>query len=59
MDKSRLDDLSHFVAEQTLMKRLVAESTLPRLELDISENDIADWMAQTGEYISIKVTRNK
>jgi hypothetical protein len=49
------DDLSRFVAEQTLMKRLVAESTLPTLELDISDNDIpaavekiADWMEATG-----------
>jgi hypothetical protein len=49
------DDLSRFVAEQTLMKRLVAESTLPTLELDISDNDIpaamekiADWIKQTG-----------
>jgi hypothetical protein len=49
------DDLSRFVAEQTLMKRLVSESTLPKLELDISDNNIpsavekiADWMEQTG-----------
>jgi hypothetical protein len=49
------DDLSLFVAEQNLMKRLVAESTLPTLALDISDNDIpaavekiADWMEQTG-----------
>jgi hypothetical protein len=49
------DDLSRFVAEQTLMKRLVCESTLPKLELDISDNNIpaavekiADWMEQTG-----------
>jgi len=49
------DDLSRFVAEQTLMKRLVSESTLPKLELDISDNDIpaavekiADWMEATG-----------
>ncbi len=49
------DDLSRFVAEQTLMKRLVTESSLPKLELDISDNDlpaavekIADWMEQTG-----------
>jgi hypothetical protein len=52
---SQYDDLSRFVAEQALMKRLVAESTLPTLELDISDNDIpaavekiADWMEQTG-----------
>lgn len=52
---SQYDDLSRFVAEQTLMKRLVAESSLPKLELDISDNNIvaavekiADWMEQTG-----------
>ncbi len=49
------DDLSVFVREQELMRRLVGESFLPRLELDISDNDIpgavekiADWMESTG-----------
>jgi hypothetical protein len=49
------DDLQVFVAEQTLMQRLVAGSRLPRLELDISDNDlpraverIADWLETTG-----------
>ena len=49
------NDLSGFVEEQALMKRLVAESRLPRLELDISDNDvpgavenIADWMESSG-----------
>jgi hypothetical protein len=49
------DDLSRFVAEQSLMQRLVSESSLPRLDLDISNNDIpaaveqiADWMEQSG-----------
>ncbi len=49
------NDLAVFVNEQKLMKRLVAESLLPRLELDISDNDIqqgveriADWMEATG-----------
>jgi hypothetical protein len=49
------DDLNRFVEEQKLIKRLVAESALPKLELDISDNDIsnavekiADWMEQTG-----------
>lgn len=49
------DDLSVFVREQELMQRLAGESRLPRLELDISDNDIpravekiADWMEQTG-----------
>jgi hypothetical protein len=43
------------VEEQTLKQRLVADSALPRLELDISDNDIphaveqiADWMEQTS-----------
>ena len=49
------DDLSVFVREQELMQRLVGESRLPRLELDISDNDIpravesiADWLEATG-----------
>jgi hypothetical protein len=49
------NDLSVFVREQELMRRLVGESLLPRLELDISDNDIpftvnriADWMEATG-----------
>ena len=49
------DDLSVFIREQALMRRLVGESRLPRLELDISDNDIpqaveriADWMEASG-----------
>ena len=49
------NDLSIFMREQELMKRLIGESILPRLELDISDNDIphavekiADWMEATG-----------
>jgi hypothetical protein len=49
------DDLSAFVREQGVIKRLVGESILLRLELDISDNDIplavekiADWMESTG-----------
>ena len=49
------NDLQVFVREQELMQRLVAESRLPRLELDISDNDIprsvekiADWLEATG-----------
>jgi hypothetical protein len=49
------DDLSMLIREQELMQRLVGESLLPRLELDISDNDIpgavekiADWMESTG-----------
>jgi hypothetical protein len=49
------DDLNLFVDEQKLIKRLVSESGLPKLELDISDNDIpkavekiADWMEQSG-----------
>jgi len=49
------NDLSVFVREQEVIKRLVGESLLPWLELDISDNDIpravetiADWMESTG-----------
>jgi hypothetical protein len=57
---SQYDDLNLFVEEQKLIKRLVAESILPKFELDISDNDIpgavekiADWMEQTGgSYIN-------
>ncbi len=49
------EDLSVFVREQELMRRLVGESLLPRLEVDISDNDvpaavekIADWMEASG-----------
>lgn len=49
------DDLGVFVEEQALLDRLVGESRLPVLHLDISDNDvpraveqIADWLEQTG-----------
>jgi hypothetical protein len=52
---SQYDDLEMFVREQELMTRLVGESILPTLPLDISDNDvpravehIADWMQETG-----------
>lgn len=48
-------DLSLFIKEQDLMRKLVMESILPTLELDISDNNIshatdkiADWLEQTG-----------
>ena len=52
---SQYDDLSAFVREQELFRRLAAESLLPRLDLDVSDGDparacdrIADWMESTG-----------
>lgn len=52
---SQYDDLDLFVREQAHMRRLVEESTLETLELDISNNDvaaatdrIADWLHDTG-----------
>ena len=52
---SQYDDLSVFVKEQELLRRLAAESKLPVLELDISHgdisracNEIADWLERTG-----------
>ncbi|HML21726.1 MAG TPA: hypothetical protein PKD09_08770 [Aggregatilinea sp.] len=52
---SQYDDLQVFVEEQQLMDRLVDESCLPTLKLDISDNNvpaaverIADWLESTG-----------
>ena len=52
---SQYDNLNIFIEEQELMRRLARESILPRLELDISDNNldsavtrIADWMDSTG-----------
>ncbi len=52
---AQYDDLEQFVREQQLMRALVADSILPTLELDLSDNDIggaveriADWLEQTG-----------
>lgn len=52
---SQYDDLGLFVEEQLVINRLVSESSLPVLTLDISDNNvpaaverIADWMEQTG-----------
>ena len=52
---SQYDDLDIFIQEQELWRRLVAESTLPTLEIDISDDDIpaaadriADWLEGNG-----------
>jgi len=52
---AQYDDLQVFVGEQDLLRRLVGQSILPTLELDVSDNNvgraverIADWMTQTG-----------
>ena len=49
------DDLEVFVREQELLRELVAESTLPALELDVSDGDVgaaadrvAAWLEATG-----------
>jgi hypothetical protein len=52
---SQYDDLQRFHEEQELLRRLVSESILPTLELDVSDNNvagaadrIADWLEETG-----------
>lgn len=52
---SQYNDLNVFIEEQDLMRRLVRESILPSITLDISDNDthrvvenIADWLESTG-----------
>ena len=49
------DDLGAFVREQSLLRELVGESTLPSIEVDVSDGDVdaacstvADWLASTG-----------
>ena len=52
---AQYSDLQQFVQEQQLFRRLIAESILPTLEVDLSDNDvagatneIADWLEATG-----------
>ena len=52
---SQYDHLQDFIDEQELMRRLIGESILPTLELDISDNNIpraceliADWLESAG-----------
>lgn len=52
---SQYDNLDAFIAEQKLLEKLVADSRLPTLKLDLSNNNvaaaverIADWMEATG-----------
>jgi len=54
-DPALYGDLSFFLEEQQLLQKLVAESILPRMELDISDDDIpgaadriVDWLEETG-----------
>ncbi len=52
---AQYDDLGVFVREQALLRELAATSTLPVLDLDVSDDDvpaatgrIADWLQATG-----------
>ncbi len=52
---SQYDDLQVFVSEQELFRRLIRESVLPTLTVDVSDNDVAGaaekiavWLEQTG-----------
>jgi hypothetical protein len=52
---SQYDDLQKFIDEQAMFRNAICKSILPTLELDISDNDIAqavekiaDWMESTG-----------
>jgi thymidylate kinase len=52
---SQYDNLQVFIDEQELMRELVARSSLPSLEVDVSDSnvaaaadDIADWLEQSG-----------
>jgi hypothetical protein len=52
---SQYDDIASFVAEQDAMRAVAAQSLLPVLELDLSDDDVggaanrvADWLEATG-----------
>lgn len=52
---AQYEDLQPFIDDQQVMRRLVGESSLPTLEVDVSDNDvlgaadrIADWLEGTG-----------
>ncbi len=52
---SQYDDVGVFVDEQRLLRRLAASSTLPVMELDVSDDDVpgaadrvAGWLAASG-----------
>jgi hypothetical protein len=52
---AQYEDLQPFIDDQGVMRRLVEESSLLTLELDVSDNDIlgaadriADWLEGTG-----------
>jgi hypothetical protein len=52
---SQYDDLSVFIDEQELMRKLINQSILPVKEVDVSDgniphicDEIADWMTETG-----------
>lgn len=52
---SQYDDLSVFIREQELFRKLAEESSLKKMELDVSDGNIAaacgriaDWMTGTG-----------
>ena len=52
---AQYEDLQPFIDDQQVMRRLVGESSLPTMELDVSDNDvlgaadrIADWLEETG-----------
>lgn len=52
---AQYDHLETFIEEQKLMRSLLEDSTLPRLEIDISDNDVkraaeqvVDWLEETG-----------
>ena len=49
------DDINIFIEEQELMRKLISQSILPVLEVDVSDNNvgnaankIAGWMKETG-----------
>lgn len=58
---TRYNNLQEFEEEQELMRRLVSESRLPTLEVEVSDNNvdraattILDWVESTGGFWRVK-----
>ena len=52
---AQYDDLTQFVAEQEIMRQLVGKSILPKMEIDVSDSNVASaadhivsWLEATG-----------
>ncbi len=51
---SQYDDLEVFIRDQEVMRRLVAASTLPTLEVDVSDDDVAGAADRIADWLEVR-----